>query len=72
MQNTTGKEGNSDHVCKKILLIFIDKVKPMYLQLGVTFAHEEPFSHVYIPSVKLLSKSRFTIWCKFCTQTEAY
>ena len=40
MQNTTGKEGNSDHVCKEILLIFIDKVKPMYLQLGVTFAYE--------------------------------
>ena len=41
MQNTTGKEGNSDHVCKKILLIIIDRVKPMYLQLGVTLAHEE-------------------------------
>ena len=41
MQNTTGKEGNSDHVRKEILLIFIDKVKPMYLQLGVTFGHEE-------------------------------
>ena len=26
MQNLTGKEGNDDHACKEILLIFIDKM----------------------------------------------
>ena len=41
MQNTTRKEGNGDHACKEILLTLIDKLKSMYLPLGVTSAHEE-------------------------------